>query len=146
MSNIEEITKKFHVALDTYKKETERLSKEVINELTLLFKELVFDKYPQVESIGWNQETPEWNDGEPCTFIVNYDCVTLNDCPFQEIGNENDYKDWFGEGEEPVSYEIFEELCESISKILCKVPDELLETLGEGQITLMRSLIYRATY
>lgn len=146
MSNIEEITNRFNGILVNYNREKEKLSKEVILELTSTFKSIVFDRYPEIESIGWNQETPEWNDGEPCTFIVNYDCVSLNDCPWQEIGNENDYKDWFGEGEEPVSYEIFEELCESISKILCKVPDELLETLGEGQITLMRSLIYRATY
>lgn len=146
MSNIEKITKKFNAALVTYRKETERLSKEAIKELTSVFKELVFDKYPQIESIGWNQETPEWNDGEPCTFIVNYDCVTLNDCPWQEIANKTDYKDWFDEMEPPVTYDTFNELCEKISNILSGVPEELLETLGEGEITLTRDLTYNGTY
>jgi hypothetical protein len=148
MSNIEEITNRFNGILVNYNREKEKLSKEVILELTSTFKSIVFDRYPEIESIGWNQETPEWNDGEPCTFIVNYDCVSLNDCPWQDIANKIDYKAWFDvdEVEPPVPYDIFNELCEKISNILSGIPEELLETLGEGDITLTRDLTYNATY
>ena len=38
----------------------------------------VFDKYPKVESFGWNQYTPYFNDGDTCTFSANTDYLSIN--------------------------------------------------------------------
>ena len=38
----------------------------------------VFEKYPKIESFGWNQYTPYFNDGDTCTFSANTDYLSVN--------------------------------------------------------------------
>ena len=35
------------------------------------FREYIFTKYTELESFGWTQYTPNFNDGETCTFYAN---------------------------------------------------------------------------
>lgn len=38
----------------------------------------IFEKHPKVESFGWSQYTPYFNDGDTCTFSANTDCISIN--------------------------------------------------------------------
>jgi hypothetical protein len=52
------------------------LKEEMKNAVKLAFEEgskLIFEKYPNVKSFGWNQYTPYFMDGDECHFGVNYD-------------------------------------------------------------------------
>jgi len=48
--------------ISNLKKDALTLSKEVFNDWC---KE-IFEKHPKVESFGWNQYTPYFNDGDTC--------------------------------------------------------------------------------
>jgi hypothetical protein len=39
----------------------------------------IFEKYPWIESFGWNQYTPYFMDGDPCVFSANTDYININD-------------------------------------------------------------------
>ncbi len=55
--------------------------KELILKTRNLFdKALVelFDKYSNLESFGWNQYTPYFNDGDECIFRANIDYIDIN--------------------------------------------------------------------
>jgi hypothetical protein len=38
----------------------------------------IFEKHPKVESFGWSQYTPYFNDGDTCTFSANIDYISIN--------------------------------------------------------------------
>ena len=62
------------------------LSKDVFDDWC----KTVFEKYPKVESFGWNQYTPYFNDGDTCTFSANTDYISIN-------GEYADDAEWMGE-------------------------------------------------
>ena len=43
------------------------------------FYKYIFEKYPTLESFGWTQYTPYFNDGDTCIFSVNTDYISVND-------------------------------------------------------------------
>jgi len=61
------------------------LSKDVFDDWC----KTVFDKYPKVESFGWNQYTPYFMDGETCVFSANTDYISIN-------GDYVDDSEWMG--------------------------------------------------
>ena len=38
----------------------------------------IFENHPKVESFGWSQYTPYFNDGDTCTFSANTDYISIN--------------------------------------------------------------------
>lgn len=38
----------------------------------------IFEKYPKIESFGWNQYTPYFMDGDTCVFSANTDYLSVN--------------------------------------------------------------------
>jgi RecG-like helicase len=73
--------------LITIEKQIEKLviqrHKESLKCIKKSFKQLFAD-YPDLQSFGWSQYTPYWNDGSPCEFMVyndepmiNGDCVSV---------------------------------------------------------------------
>lgn len=43
------------------------------------FYKYIFEKYPTLESFGWTQYTPYFNDGDTTIFSVNTDYISIND-------------------------------------------------------------------
>jgi len=43
------------------------------------FKDYIFNKYPTLESFGWTQYTPYFNDGNETYFRANIDYLFIND-------------------------------------------------------------------
>lgn len=52
------------------------------------FRQHIFSKYEQLESFGWTQYTPYFNDGEACLFFANTDYLIIN-------GDYAEDSDWF---------------------------------------------------
>ena len=61
--NIQAFNKRLAAQRKDYAKQTNA-------ELMSVFKS-IFDLWPCVKSIGWDQFTPDWNDGDTCYFGVN---------------------------------------------------------------------------
>lgn len=101
----------------------------------------IFELNPKLKSFSWTQYTPSWNDGDACYFGVYSDMemLKLNEISLQdvEVDEHGDIaiekiKEWEGI-EEPL------ELGEAICNLIDSVDEDVLETYGEGEITLKRS-------
>jgi hypothetical protein len=58
------------------------IKKEVLDLSSGIFEDFykyIFEKYPTLESFGWTQYTPYFNDGDTCIFSVNTDYISVND-------------------------------------------------------------------
>lgn len=55
--------------LSAAKKEMEKIAKDAFQEVSAEF----FEDNPTIQSFGWTQYTPYWNDGDTCTFSANTD-------------------------------------------------------------------------
>lgn len=61
--------------------EIEKLKKEMLEASNKIFTDLtktIFEDHPKVESFGWTQYTPYFNDGDTCTFSAHTDYIYLN--------------------------------------------------------------------
>jgi hypothetical protein len=58
------------------------IKKEVLDLSSNIFEDFykyIFEKYPTLESFGWTQYTPYFNDGDATIFSVNTDYISIND-------------------------------------------------------------------
>lgn len=62
--------KKLNGFLKSMKSLREKMEEEGKKLLNETFREL-FEKYPELDAIGWTQYAPYFNDGEPCEFSVH---------------------------------------------------------------------------
>lgn len=69
--------------INQIKKEIKDMSSGLFDD----FKEYIFNKYPELESFGWTQYTPYFNDGESCMFYANIDYLKIND----EYADDSDW-------------------------------------------------------
>ena len=60
--------------LTNLKNQINKQSYEIFTE----FRKEIFDKYPKLESFGWTQYTPYFNDGETCVFSPNTSYIKIN--------------------------------------------------------------------
>jgi hypothetical protein len=62
-------------------KELTEIKKQILQKSNEVFDEFckdIFIKCPRLESFGWNQYTPYFNDGDTCVFSVNIDYLYIN--------------------------------------------------------------------
>jgi hypothetical protein len=68
-------------ALNELRKKRSELDKLIQDAAKKLFAEAsedLFDKHPTLESFGWTQYTPYFNDGDTCTFSANNSEPAIN--------------------------------------------------------------------
>jgi hypothetical protein len=73
--------------------EIKKLKEEMLEASNKIFTDLtktIFEDHPKVNSFGWNQFTPYFNDGDTCYFCVNTDYIYIN-------GESIDESDWINE-------------------------------------------------
>lgn len=81
------------------KAEIQELKKQMLEESNKIFGELTkefFDENPKLESFGWTQYTPYFNDGDTCEFEANTDYIYVNgvyieDCEWYNKTKVTDY-------------------------------------------------------
>jgi hypothetical protein len=134
--------------LKNIQKQFEELHKQMKKEGLNAFKEAakeVLDKHPTVEAFKWNQYTPGWNDGSPCTFHVNWDSITAK--PFNPPEGDAytfDGSDFF---EDP--YNLPEDIAAAVEEFSELIgPEELMEMIfGDNvEVTVTRESIETAEY
>lgn len=70
--------------------EITKLKSEIVNISSDIFDDFykyIFNKYPTLESFGWTQYTPYFNDGDTCIFSANTEYIKING----EYGEESDW-------------------------------------------------------
>jgi hypothetical protein len=80
-------------ALESKRKKIIDLKNEVITDSSELFDAFVkdiFERHPKLESFGWSQYTPYFNDGETCVFYANIDYLYIN-------GNGCEDSEWYSD-------------------------------------------------
>lgn len=90
----------------------------------------LFEEYPQLENFGWTQETPFFNDGDPCVLSVGirktggyadvpefYDGIIVNGIDYEnEVVYTDDEEYWIEDLEREDLEELGLEIDESISE------------------------------
>jgi hypothetical protein len=76
----------FNEVRDRYLMAVKTLGKQMQTEMAPAF-QVIFDKYPQLESVEWTQYTPYFNDGDTCEFGVHEPRIFFD-------GEEYDYGPW----------------------------------------------------
>lgn len=87
------------------------LTDQLKSEFPAILKPL-FEKYPSVEKVRWNQYTPYFNDGDTCEFSAHIDSLAINDDEMYDGSDENadaadDFSTALGEIPEEMLKEIF---------------------------------------
>jgi len=115
MSKIEEILKES----EDFREESAKAINVILQKGKDLLKKglnVIFEEYPNIDSISWNQYTPYFNDGDPCEFSVNT----------WDIKFESDTK-------------VPTEIKSKVKKFIDNIGDDALECLGEGEIFVNRN-------
>lgn len=133
--------------LEDFKKELDKLVKikeEFLEKLRKQFPNLLktlFDKSDKIESIGWTQYTPWFNDGDACTFSVHTDCLYINgeyDEDIEELDwripyylkGHKDYQNVF-EDNPKADLEFYNQV-EEFKEFLGSIPDDIyLDLFGD---------------
>jgi hypothetical protein len=71
----------------------EELRKEYKNVVKEAFADeakVLFDQFPAMESFGWNQYTPHWNDGDTCYFSAHTSDPYVNGEYYYDMENPDD--------------------------------------------------------
>jgi len=94
-----------------------------------LFKEVcasLFEANPKLESFGWQQYTPYFNDGDPCVFSVYADYPAINGYDYN-----HDKGELTGVTEEEA-----EELRKLVGSFLNEVPNDIMESMFGDHVSV----------
>lgn len=123
-----DILNKIKAELDIFAAKKRELVEELRKQFPALFAEL-FSKSKYIESIGWRQYTPYFNDGEECVFRVYTSWLDVNE---EDFYNRDKIEGW-DESEEAIIKEI--------KTLLGNIPEDFLKELfgDHAQITIKKS-------
>lgn len=120
----ENIAQKFEALNDLYENSKKDLGKNAVQLLQTAF-------IPGVKSLGFRAYTPYWNDGDRCYYSVHTYDISINGYDNDEELEDEEIK------EIGLSLKEIEQVKETFSDLLDKIPDEIIEaTFGEGEITI----------
>ena len=130
--------------LNRFVERVETLRKGIKEQFEVLLKEeavSIFTEYPWLESFGWAQYAPYFNDGEQCEFSVNCDYPMLT-TKLHEGWSGEDYDDFPGEEEFGTSEAEAEECYRKVRTLLsslCKVAEDIFRLYtDDGKVIISR--------
>lgn len=92
-----------------------------------------FEENPDCQAVRWNQYSPYFNDGEPCTFSVHDPEFRFSDTKDEDSEREDGFEYIWGSETDR------ERACKNLSSILHGLSDHLEITFGDGyEITIAR--------
>lgn len=89
----------------------------------------LFDAHPEIQSFGWTQYTPYFNDGDPCEFSANIEDPIINGTNEYGDGEDEDEEDEDGEGAESKPPSISKDLFGVVSAMLNQFDESDLEAM-----------------
>jgi hypothetical protein len=124
-----ELLNKINAQLDEFKAKRANLVKELQTEFPSLITPLL-SQSKKIESIGWRQYTPYFNDGDECVFGVHNDDIYVNgedqyDMPFVRKTVWDGSKSVPNEEADPHEIDIVEQ----IEKVLQSIPEDFYKDL-----------------
>lgn len=87
MAKLKDLVKKMSKIKEDAEKQIEKIKTKAQSAQNKNFDaalKVLFKEHPKLESFSWCQYTPNWNDGDECTFSANTDYVYIN-------GSEEEY-------------------------------------------------------
>lgn len=109
--------KQMNAELEEMKKAHLEKSKAMFTEVS----KMVFDKHPILESFGWNQYTPFFNDGDECTFSAHTSEPDINgldnDDEVYYMVNETNWKGEKSEKYDPIMKAAYDDVVEFLNNI-----------------------------
>jgi hypothetical protein len=114
-----------------------KIKSEIIDISSDIFEDFykhIFDKYPTLESFGWSQYTPYFNDGDTCIFSANTDYLNINGEYVDESNWSQKTKviDWGNWNKDTRKYEgRVEEDNDDYDPILSEASNEIVDFLGQ---------------
>lgn len=129
-----ELVDKINEQLEAFKAKRADLVKQLQAEFPSLLLPL-FSQSKRIESIGWRQYTPYFNDGDECIFGVHNDDLTINGIDDYD-GDENEIafiKEKIWNGDKWVVNTNLDkpefDLLQQIEKVLRSIPDDFYKDL-----------------
>lgn len=129
-----ELIEKINEQLEAFKAKRTDLVKQLQTEFPSLLLPLL-SQSKRIESIGWRQYTPYFNDGDECIFGVHNDDLTINGIDDYD-GEENDIafiKEKIWDGDKWVINTNLDkpefDLLQQIEKVLRSIPDDFYKDL-----------------
>lgn len=120
--------------LDKIREEIETLRKQMVTAARdLLAEEIgkIFEQFPELDSFGWRQYTPFFNDGDTCEFSAHIDpeSICINEVPYFSDENEEE------------NYEKLLPATEMISELLEAIGEDSLEAIfgDHAEVIVRRS-------
>jgi len=111
--------KKIDAEVTKFNSEKTKLFSELARNIRPAFDE-IFEKYPELNSVGWPQYTPYFNDGDSCIFHVDSYSIRINGVNVDDYDeDEEDVKNFLQSDVDDIS--------EMVSNILNSLPEEFLE-------------------
>lgn len=133
---LRKILEEYNNKLEEHKRTGKALRKEGLKIFEAAAKE-VFESNPKLESFGWTQYTPNFNDGDICYFSVNEDNIYINEISIYDLEYENG--EYVYEGVEKFDgIENPENLVNEIRDLILSIDQDSLEEYGEGLVTIKR--------
>lgn len=96
-----------------------------------------FERYPNLDSFGWTQYTPYFNDGEPCEFQVRAD----NDWDLRINGErpgESDQWEYIpGTYEKThIAHPELHDVADELSEFIYAIPEEAMKSMFDDHVTV----------
>lgn len=118
-------------------KEINKLNTELTKFSSEIFEDFyryIFEKYNTLESFGWTQYTPYFNDGDTCVFFANTEYIKVNDDYAEDSSwfNQKNVTNWGTWNSTQRVYEGREEVeNENYDKVLVDAHNEIIEFLSQ---------------
>lgn len=129
------MSKKLTELKEAFRAAQKRMQNEGKDALKEAFKD-VFAKHPQLAGVRWEQYTPYFNDGDPCTFSVYDPYIKMKDDPRDgedDDMDEDGYDYYSSYSEEKYSPEKRAAYAD-VSAIFSELPDELLLAIFDDHV------------
>ena len=98
----------------------------------------LFEAHPALQNFAWLQYTPYFNDGDPCYFRINEDCISVNGISDDDLEYVSGKGYVYDDVEEFEGIDDPSKLMDEISKLICSVDQDCLERYGEGRVVVHR--------
>ena len=137
MSVLEKIQGKL-TALETQRKD---VLAEIQSDFPAMFKE-IFSRSEKIKSIGWNQYTPYFNDGDECIFSANFDYLLINQISEDDLNDDDNFYDeqiWKAGGyiDNPNYIKAEGDLIIEFKQVLNSIPEEFFKELFGDHVTVV---------
>jgi hypothetical protein len=142
------------IAIDVYEKARNEFRAKMKYAFSDIFDEF-FEKYPKIKIVKWNQYTPYFNDGDPCTFRVDEIFATNEDLKPSDISDEYDFEGYFVYNGKPSNWvykeqgDHFKQMVESYEKASVEEDYEYYVNGWKEFVELLNSIpedIYKSTF